>query len=228
MTNEKIQKLIDRYLEGSTTPEEERQLARELLRPGIPEEWQAIRLMLGELSMGEAEYDELMAHRTEKTAIVKIHHRWIAVAASIALLFSIGLLFNNLHYEATNLVAQADSVKTPQQTVTKGVKTLPLEEKNAETIDSVKIIKERYRMPRPPKHYMAKAQATEITSEPEPMDAVELAERAFAEERQQMEMEIMSQIKGCLQADFKAMTDEIRRRGERMTQHVEIAMSEDE
>ena len=55
MTNKEIQQLINKYLEGETSPEEERQLAMELQGDNMPEEWQAIRLMLGELTMGEAE-----------------------------------------------------------------------------------------------------------------------------------------------------------------------------
>jgi len=38
-------------------------------------------------------------------------------------------------------------------------------------------------------------------------------------------MELMAQMSGSMQADFKAMTDEIRSRGERMAQYVEMAMS---
>ena len=64
MTNKDIEQLINKYLNGETTPAEECQLARELQRTDIPEEWQAIRLMLGELTLGEAEYDALLAERT--------------------------------------------------------------------------------------------------------------------------------------------------------------------
>ena len=92
MTDKKIQKLIDRYLEGLTSPDEERLLAHELLRPDIPEDWQAVRLMLGELAMGEAEYDDIMAHRTKAIPIISMHRRWIAAAASISLLMGIGAL----------------------------------------------------------------------------------------------------------------------------------------
>lgn len=60
MTDKDIQILIEKYLEGMTTPEEELSLARELQRPGLPEEWQAIRLMLGDLALGEAEYDAII------------------------------------------------------------------------------------------------------------------------------------------------------------------------
>ncbi len=60
MTNKDIQILIDKYLEGMTAPEEELSLARELQRQDIPEEWKAIRLMLGDLALGEAEYDAII------------------------------------------------------------------------------------------------------------------------------------------------------------------------
>ena len=60
MKNKDIEQLINKYLEGETSPAEEQKLALELQRPDIPEEWQAIRLMLGELTLGEAEYDKIL------------------------------------------------------------------------------------------------------------------------------------------------------------------------
>ncbi len=59
MKDKDIEQLINKYLEGETSPEEEQQLVLELQRPDIPEKWQAIRLMLGELTLGEAEYDRI-------------------------------------------------------------------------------------------------------------------------------------------------------------------------
>lgn len=111
MTDKDIQQLIDRYLDGETTPADERLLARTLYRHGrqggdMPEEWQTIRLMLGELAMGEAEYDEIMSERQQvshNTKPLRTQHggrRWrkMAVAASLLLLFGIGatLLFKGL------------------------------------------------------------------------------------------------------------------------------------
>ena len=66
MTNKEIQQLINKYLEGETSPEEERLLALALQGDDMPEEWQAIRQMLGELTIGEAEYDSIMEQRNEK------------------------------------------------------------------------------------------------------------------------------------------------------------------
>lgn len=90
MTNEAIQQLIDKYLEGETSPAEERQLARALLRSDLPEEWQAVKLMLGELAMGEAAYDEILAQRKQKPSAIILALRTIS---SIAAIWLIGLFF---------------------------------------------------------------------------------------------------------------------------------------
>lgn len=73
MNTHDIQQLIDRYLAAETTPDEERQLALALHQAAeagepMPDEWQAVLLMLGELTLGEALYDELMAQREASTA----------------------------------------------------------------------------------------------------------------------------------------------------------------
>ena len=90
MTNHEIQILIDKYLEGMTTPEEELTLARELQHPDLPDDWQAIRLMLGELALGEAEYDAIMTQRKQKPSAIIIALRTIS---SIAAIMLIGLFF---------------------------------------------------------------------------------------------------------------------------------------
>lgn len=73
MNTHDIQQLIDRYLAAETTPDEERQLALTLQQTAeagqpMPNEWQAVLLMLGELTLGEALYDELLAQREASTA----------------------------------------------------------------------------------------------------------------------------------------------------------------
>ena len=93
MTNKEIQQLINKYLEGETSLEEERQLALELQGDDMPEEWQAIRLMLGELTMGEAEYDAIMEQRKQeqkKPSAVLVALRAIT---SIAAIYLVGLFF---------------------------------------------------------------------------------------------------------------------------------------
>ena len=146
----------------------------------------------------------------------------IAIAASIALLIVIHSDKDSTG-EQPCLIAQTDTA----QTIIKNVEKQPLQKgKDTEMAESVKVKKERHRMPRPPKHYIAKAETTESTPEPEFMDATELAEKAIAEEMRRMEMAV--QINGSLQTDFQKMTREIRQRGEHMTQQVEMAINNEE
>lgn len=93
MTNKEIQQLINKYLEGETSPEEERLLALALQGDDIPEEWQAIRLMLGELTMGEAEYDAIMEQRKEKQHKPSAVLIAIRTITSIAAIYLVGLFF---------------------------------------------------------------------------------------------------------------------------------------
>ena len=93
MTNKEIQQLINKYLEGETSLEEERQLARELQGDNLPEEWKTIRLMLGELTMGEAEYDSIMEQRKEKQRKPSALLVAIRTISSIAAIYLVGLFF---------------------------------------------------------------------------------------------------------------------------------------
>ena len=93
MTNKEIQQLINKYLEGETSPEEERQLALELQGDNLPEEWQAIRLMLGELTIGEAEYDSIMEQRKEKLRKPSALLVAIRTISSMAAIYLVGLFF---------------------------------------------------------------------------------------------------------------------------------------
>ena len=91
MTNKDIQKLIDKYFAGETSPVEERQLALALQqRQDLPEDWQTVSLMLGELTLGEAEYDAIMAQRHHKPSAVIIALR---IISSVAAIYLIGLFF---------------------------------------------------------------------------------------------------------------------------------------
>lgn len=93
MTNKEIQQLINKYLEGETSPEEERLLALELQGDDMPEEWKTIRMMLGELTMGEAEYDAIMEQRKEKERKPSALLVAIRTISSIAAIYLVGLFF---------------------------------------------------------------------------------------------------------------------------------------
>ena len=89
MTNNDIQTLVDKYLAGATSPQEELQLAATLQQQAeLPAEWQAVSLMLGELTQGEAEYDAIIASRkpvSSKPSALLIALRFISSAAAIYL-----------------------------------------------------------------------------------------------------------------------------------------------
>ena len=154
----------------------------------------------------------------------------IGIAAAIALLFSLSVALSHQDGEEPSIVAQTDSTRVTPQTDTKKAEERLLEEKgNKEMADTVKKLKEMLQMAKPPRHYMARQETkAENHAEPELIDEEELDERAFAEERIWMEMERMEQTSGSLQADFKTVTEEIRQRGERISQHVVMAMSNEE
>ena len=92
MTQKDVNRLIDKYMEGETTPQEERQLAIEVNRPDAPAEWKIIAEMLGELTLGEALYDQTMAER--KRVRIRRYIGWsiAAVAACLTLWFVLGKL----------------------------------------------------------------------------------------------------------------------------------------
>lgn len=114
MNNNETQILIDRYLNGVTTPEDEKLLARALLGGNIPDEWKVVRIMLGELAMGEAEYDADMAKKAsrKKSFVLPVPVRWL-IAASVALLIGF-VCFNSIESNEDNVVAEMKTDK-PQE-----------------------------------------------------------------------------------------------------------------
>ncbi len=114
MTDKDIQRLTDRYLAGATTPAEERQLALALRQRGkLSEEWQAVNLMLGELTAGEAEYDAIMAERKAKPSAVVIALRIMLTTAAVYL---VGL-FLWLQQEPAEPVRLADRQQPVQEAI---------------------------------------------------------------------------------------------------------------
>ena len=85
MTYKDTEILIQKYLNGETTAEEERLLALEVSRNDAPDDWKVIAEMLGELTVDEALFDQMMAERSRKSRIVKLWP-WVAAACVAALL----------------------------------------------------------------------------------------------------------------------------------------------
>ncbi len=176
--------------------------------------------------------DRLMERIEQHDKLSKHRRLWlypaIGIAAAIALLFSIGVHINDRDGDAPSIVAQADTMMVAPPTETKKVEERPLQkEEGMEKADSANKVKEILQMSRPPKHYMAKRETQAETIEEPAVDENYLAEWAIIEEEQRLAMEMMLQTSGSLQDDYLQMTREIRERGNRMTQQVETALSDD-
>jgi hypothetical protein len=118
MINKDIQYLIDKYLAGETSPAEELQLASELQQcDSMTDEWQAVRLMLGELTQGEAEYDRIMANRqpaANRPSAVIITLRAISSVAAIYLVgLFIWLQMEPAPKAATAYINKVEQTQTP-------------------------------------------------------------------------------------------------------------------
>ena len=85
MTYNETEILIQKYLNGETTAEEERRLALEVSRKDAPDDWKVIAEMLGELTVDEALFDQIMAERKQKPRFIRLWP-WVAAACVAALL----------------------------------------------------------------------------------------------------------------------------------------------
>ena len=63
MTHKETEELIDKFLNGETSLEEENRLALEVIRNDAPREWKIIAVMMGELAIDETQFDYIMAER---------------------------------------------------------------------------------------------------------------------------------------------------------------------
>ena len=149
MTQKDINRLIDKYMEGETTPQEERQLAIEVNRSDAPAEWKIIAEMLGELTLGEALYDQTMAER--KRVRIRRYIGWsiAAVAACLTLWFVLGKLsIPTLQQDTAPQIAQQPKPAVKPEAKEKEVPTVlnpasPAEEQVAYNAPTKRIKKHR-------------------------------------------------------------------------------------
>ena len=151
MTQKDVNRLIDKYMEGETTPQEERQLAIEVNRPDAPAEWKIIAEMLGDLTLGEALYDQTMAER--KRLQIRRYIGWgMAVAACLTLWFVLGKLVPETpQQDTTPQIAQQPPVVKPEEKAPPVTLTpsLPATEQVAYTTPK-KHIRRKHRQPASP------------------------------------------------------------------------------
>ncbi len=149
MTQQEVNRLIDLYMEGKTSPEEEHQLAIEVNRSDAPAEWKIIAEMLGDLTLGEALYDQTMAER--KRVRIRRYIGWgiAAVAACLTLWFVLGKLsIPTLQQDTAPQIAQQPKPVVKPEAKEKEVSTVltpasPAEEQVAYNAPTKRIKKHR-------------------------------------------------------------------------------------
>lgn len=169
-TKQYIEQLLDKFMAGTSTLEEEDILSQYFAQNRIPTEWEQYRLLFAEL---EAMKPTAKPRRTWL--------RWSIAAAFIGVVFATMLFQNNKPAEplmADNKTLQTDSVKTemynekslPDTTVQQGQQFVPQ-----------KSVKRRKRKMEPTIHDYDKAYALMAQAEQERMEAERQIEQAQRE-----------------------------------------------
>ena len=214
MTYNETEILIQKYLNGETTAEEERILALEVSREDAPEDWKVIAEMLGELTIDEALFDQIMAERKQKPRFIRLWP-WMAAACVAALL----IVFLGPPREETSTQPQVAKVEPKKiETEVKPVDPVPVSAEKEEATESIpakrivtKVVAKHHR-----ENVMSKQQVTEYQNQPEktiepiadPMDEIndiaQVEEPAIQDSRK----------------DFMEYTRSIRERGELVMQRI--------
>ena len=233
MTTQEVERLLQRFMDGTSTLEEEARLADFFRTHEVAGEWATYKDMFALFDEGKVEVEE----KQKSTAWWK----YAGIAAAIALLLGLGFYFNSRNDEKPNLIAQTDSVKTTPQTETKKVEDQPRKPvEHEESADTIKKVKEIQRINRPPKTYMAKlspmkeekAQPKQKNALPDTIIFTESPYYIASEELSEPEIrerdlpQYASSQSDDL--DYEELKREIQQRGERMIKNIELAFNPEE
>lgn len=208
MTQQEVNRLIEKYMDGKTSLEEERQLVIEVNRPDAPAEWKIIAEMLGELTLGEALYDQEMAARKR----VRLH-RYIswsvaAVAACLTLWFVLGKFSAPTPQQemAPQIVQQPTQKVKPEAPEEKEVSTVltpasPAVEQVAYTPPAKRV--KRHRRPARP--------AVEVVEREELPELPEVSEEELAQVERNFQMWQLKQALLVEQVELDAATAALNR-----------------
>lgn len=236
MTTQEVERLLQRFMDGTSTLEEEAQLAEFFRTHEVAGEWATYKDMFALFDEGKVEVEE----KQKSTAWWK----YAGMAVAIALLLGLGFYFNSRNDEKPHLIAQADTIKTAPQTETKKVEEQPLKPvEQDESADTVTKVKEIQRITRPQKTYMAKlSPMKEEKAQPKQKNALPDT-IIFTESPYYIASEELSEPviqKSTLRAsapqkqidyehlDYEEMKREIIQRGERLRDIGELATNKEE
>ena len=218
MTYNETEILIQKYLNGETTAEEERILALEVSREDAPDDWKVIAEMLGELTIDEALFDQIMAERKQKPRFIRLWP-WVAAACVAALL----IVFLGPPREDTSTQPQVAKVEPKKiETEVKPVDPVPVSAEKEEATESI-----------PAKRIVTKAVAKHHDKDVMPEQQVQEPQKQLEETIEpiaeptdntndiaQVEEPVMQDFRHDAKIDFKGFTRSIRERGERVTHRV--------
>ena len=214
MTYKETEILIQKYLNGETTAEEEKLLALEVSRKDAPDDWKVIAEMLGELTVDEALFDQIMAERKQKPRFIRLWP-WVAAACVVALL----VVFLGPPKEETPnqpQIAKVEpkntepEVKAVEPTPVTTEKEIVAESKSTKHIVAKAVAKHKEESVMPERQVQEPQTRTEEICEPiaEPTDGIndiaQIEEAGMLYETQ----------------DFNEFTRGIRERGEQVTHRV--------
>ncbi len=214
MTTQEVERLLQRFMDGTSTLEEEAQLAEFFRTHEVAGEWATYKDMFALFDEGKVEVEE----KKESMAWWK----YAGIAAAIALLLGLGFYFNSRNDEKPHLIAQADTIKSNPHTEQKQVEEQPLKPVE-ERVDSVNKAKEMQRINRPPKTYMAKITKETATV---PTDSIIFSAPPYKVAAIEPEKASEPEIREIDPA-YEEMKRAIRSRGEEMISQVELAINID-
>ncbi len=236
MTTQEVERLLQRFMDGTSTLEEEAQLAEFFRTHEVAGEWTTYKDMFALFDEGKVEVEE----KKESMAWWK----YAGIAAAIALLLGLGFYFNSRNDEKPHLIAQADTIKTAPQTETKKVEEQPLKPvEQDESADTVTKVKEIQRITRPQKTYMAKlspmkeekAQPKQKNTLPDTIIFTEPPYHIASEELSEPVIQKSTLRASAPQKqidyehlDYEEMKREIQLRGERLRDIGELAINNEE
>lgn len=207
MTYQETEILIQKYLNGETTAEEERLLALEVSRKDAPDDWKVIAEMLGELTVDEALFDQIMAERKQKPRIIRFWP-WVAAACVVALL----VVFLGPPKEETPNQPQIAKVEPK-----KDVETEP------KTVETKEFVKSEISTKPLPTHKTKHKSRVSRRAEEEQQESITRQEAEPVAEPETITNDIAQVDEPIMQdarIDFKEFTRSIRERGERVTHRV--------
>lgn len=241
MTKEEVEQLLKRFMDGTSTLEEEAQLAEFFRSHEVVDEWKEYKEMFALFDEGKVEVDE------KKRS--KGWWKFAGIAAMMLLLLGLGFYFSSRIEKKPELVAQTDTIKTaPKREEGQGARSKEqgargeepeTKQKPVEKVDTVRKVKEMQRIARPPKQYMAKVKKEDVQPKKEVLpDTIIFTAppyRIAAETLSEPEIHVRPLRASAPQQqidyehlDYEGMKREIQLRGERLRDIGELAINDEE